>query len=440
MKWELAPRKITKFLCQCNYTYNALKFVWALAQVAVYFTVFRFLSSFDVSRCDESGSPHRRILAHSSSSAPLHSTCVMDFRYFPVSGTHASSHMLVSALRNGEVNVIDLRVAPLAASTDMAAANLQVKIHKPQQRVDMASLASASNVSNPPSSLQLSACGHQLYLFTENGTLECWDTRLMRASFDRVMLLETLWKDSNHTLSATGSASTSLLPPPSLGLHLRNAWSRVCSSSIHPQDDSTFLFQLTSGAVGLVDLNPHSPAFKRCDTVVPFEPDFITASSLDDFSLRARHVATFLPNGQIGSAAGAAREKCMAVANMQQEIQFIESCNKRSCAELQTQYADSRIHQIFTSAASDPLVQRELHRSSDRSALSSSSRLHTLCTIPAASTHVNPDIASIQQSNPVMSLAVHPTVPILLAGYKQQRIRLITHESELERHLEGVLE
>jgi hypothetical protein len=38
----------------------------------------------------------------------------------------------------------------------------------------------------------------------------------------------------------------------------------------------------------------------------------------------------------------------------------------------------------------------------------------------------------MQQTNPVMALAAHPHVPMLLAGYKQQRVRIIAHASELE--------
>jgi hypothetical protein len=86
------------------------------------------------------------------------------------------------------------------------------------------------------------------------------------------------------------------------------------------------------------------------------------------------------------------------------------------------------------------MLQRELARSSDRGHSSSShphsSSMHVLCTVPRA---VDDSVARdswaatvASASNPIMSLAAHPSVPYLLAGYKQQRVRIITHQSELE--------
>jgi WD40 repeat protein len=290
---------------------------------------------FDVSRCSEMGEPHRRIATReANSSAPNHSSAVMDFRFFPAtSATHGGSQSLVVALRSGEVNVIDLRVAPTASAADaglMGAGASVPRVHKPLQRADIATRSTMSSVTNPPASILLSSCGNLLYLLTELGTVELWDTRQMRASFERMEMLEALWNSTNAagggTHSNSGGVASAVVPPASLGLHCRNTWSRVCSASLHPSDDHSLLFQLVSGAVGMLDLNPASSSYRACHTVVPFTPDHVSATltgGVDDLSLRTRNVACFLPNGQVGSTASAAREKTIAVANLQHEVQFI---------------------------------------------------------------------------------------------------------------------
>jgi len=83
----------------------------------------------------------------------------------------------------------------------------------------------------------------------------------MRASYQRVRLLDSMWRDFNAPQAAVvaGSslASVGKPAPPGLGLqHRASMISRMSSSAMHPQDDHCLLFQLLSGAVGLVDLNP----------------------------------------------------------------------------------------------------------------------------------------------------------------------------------------
>jgi len=400
--------------------------------------------SFDLSRCDAAGSPHRRILACESASLPLHSTGVMDFRYFPSSSpSHGNTHTLVAALRNGDVNVLDLRVPNGQSSTGAQAAATGAKLFKPQQRATVANAPAASGTSNPPCSLQLSSCGNKLWVFTEAGVLECWDTRLMRAGFERVLLLDSLWNNSNAPAAASGAAASSPVaaddfPSNSLGLHhTRSPLRRICSTAMHPQDEQVMLFQLLSGAVGLLDLNPSSRAYNTCRTVVAYESQFVTAN-LDDFALRQKRTATFLHNGQAGSTASASREKTMAVANLHNEVQIVESCYAHACASPPPK---GGAHSRAALLSSDPMLQRELARSSDRSHSGSSSHphsssMHVLCTVPRA---VDDSVARdswaatvASASNPIMSLAAHPSVPYLLAGYKQQRVRIITHQSELE--------
>lgn len=420
------------------------------------FCLFSFSSvfvSFDLSRCDAAGSPHRRILACESASLPLHSTGVMDFRYFPSgSSSHGNTHTLVAALRNGDVNVMDLRVPNGHSSTGAQAAATGAKLFKPQQRATVANAPAASGTSNPPCSLQLSSCGNKLWVFTEAGILECWDTRLMRAGFERVLLLDSLWNSTNAPApgpAAAGAAAPSPLVADdslsnSLGLqHTRSPLRRICSTAMHPQDDQCLLFQLLSGAVGLLDLNPSSRAYNTCRTVVAYESQFVTAN-LDDFALRQKRTATFLHNGQVGSTASASREKTMAVANLHNEVQIIESCYSHACASPppRDRAPSAAVGGRASLLSRDPMLQRELARSSDRSNISSSgshihsSSMHVLCTVPrAVDDSVAPDswaAAVASSSNPIMSLAAHPSVPYLLAGYKQQRVRIIAHQSELE--------
>ena len=265
---------------------------------------------FDVSRCDEQGSPHRRILL-GDSFTPAHASCVMDFVYFPASvgsnggGGSGSGKTLVAALRNGEINTLDLRVSSGMANTADAP-----KIFKAQQRAT--SSAGSNSRPNPPASLQISGCGQKLYVFTEQGMLESWDTRLMRASFERVHLLESLWSESHRHAPDAGP----------LGMQ-QAVLGRVCSSSIHPQDDHALLFQLLSGAVGVVDVNPCSPSFQSVRTVVPHSAAFVSSTLEDQFSLRPKRTAVFLRNGQSGTNASAKRERIIAAADLESQLRII---------------------------------------------------------------------------------------------------------------------
>lgn len=276
----------------------------------------------DLTRCDENGSPHRR-LTLSDSTGPLHQQCVMDFTYFPAtSTTHGSTHTLVAALRGGEVNVLDLRVDNKNSSTDFKSTSLQPKLYKSQQRLT----ASSSRLLNSPSSLQVSNCGTRLNVFTESGVLECWDTRLMRAKIESVQLMDQMWNASNPTSQTTSSSPTD--HPHSnvrhLGLDHRNssaAAHRICSTSIHPQDDQCFLFQMYNGSIGLLDLNPVSQSFKRIDCIVPVHPDFLSTLS-EEFALKTRRGHVFLMNGQVGTSGSARREKNMVVCNSNNDIEF----------------------------------------------------------------------------------------------------------------------
>lgn len=308
-------------------------------------------SSFDLTRCDESGSPHRRVLGCDSFASHQQSSAsgIMDFSFFPNYGSHTSSQTLVAALRNGEVNVIDMRIPHGAPVGSTAPAT---KLYRSQSRSNSSSsalssthrLAGTHDQTNPPAAVVVSKCGYKMHVFTEMGGVEVWDTRNMRAAYERVVMIDAIWSASNpnsansyaaavvasttaasspasHLVPSSSSSSSSSSTPSarSLGFEFRQPSSRICSASSHPQDDSLFTFQLLNGCVGLLDLNPSSPSYQTCTSLVSFDADFV--SSGDEFALRTRRTHAFIPNGQGGTRASARREKRIAIGNTKNQIQ-----------------------------------------------------------------------------------------------------------------------
>lgn len=289
----------------------------------------------------------RRVCGSENPNASLHSSGIMDFRWFNPTGAHGSSQTLVCAVRSGEVNLIDLRLAPgqnnAAFSPDAVASKEPVKYYRPQQRA----LSSTSNASNPPASLQLSNCGTRLTYFTELGGVEVWDTRFMRASFERIVRIDALQHASLAPLARQSSADAVPSSSPS-AFEFRLPSQRVCSSSAHPQDDLCFLFQQLNGAVGMLDLNPHSPSYRLVTPIVPFDVDSAGGALGDEWSMRRRRSHVFLPHG---SRAGVARrEKIIAVANGKEQVQIwgAEQLRRRCVAGTACELGVTVTHLLFS--------------------------------------------------------------------------------------------
>lgn len=311
---------------------------------------FSFLCvfSFDLTRCDEFGSPHRRVLSCDPLNSSQSASGVMDFQWFPSVGAHASTHTLVAAVRSGEINVIDMRVPAGASSTSGVGANTPPKLFRAQARSTTSTASLANRFSsphvgaNPPAAILVSGCGNNLHVFTELGTVEMWDSRNLRAAYERLVIIDQLWTesnpgatasyaaaaaaaDTNHAapaLTAAAAAAHAAAAPRSLGFEFRQPSSRICSAACHPQDDLLFTFQLLNGCVGVLDLNPLSSGYRTCSSLVSFDPDYVASADAYDLALRTRRTHAFIPNGQGGTRASARREKRGIVANTRNRIEM----------------------------------------------------------------------------------------------------------------------
>jgi len=159
-------------------------------------------------------------------------------------------------------------------------------------------------------------------------------------------------------------------------------------------------------------------------TVVPFDADAVNSAMdrMADCALRQRRTACFLSNGQVGSTGSAHREKTMAVADLYNQVQIIEACHASACHRVEED--DARIRRFASNSPPVITPPSSMHtlRSISHADLVSSSPCRTADArfgTPAA-------------EEPLMSLTVHPHLPFLLCGARQQRVRIVTHESELE--------
>jgi WD40 repeat protein len=431
---------------------------------------------FDLTRTNSTGSPCKRVLACDPLHASAFGTGVMDFQWFPnlagggsgsgSGGIKANSQCLIAALRSGELNVIDLR-APAASShpgvspASVVASTALPRLHRSQTR-GSSSLTTrlAHTSSNPPASLHVSSSGTLVRVFTQHGSVEVWDLRMMQARYEKVLLLDAMAentkreqeeKRSSGAVLAPASASSTASP---LGFSFHHSSSRVCSSSVHPQDDLLFSFQLLNGCVGMIDLNTSSPTYRQCKPIVPYDENFISASPDPSLSMRPRRSHAFLTNFQVGGGAGSAaaaasarREKCLVVGNTKEELEIWEACESVACEHHhyhQSSHAKAKSN-VATSAAAAAssardhaaneedgdsfMLARELMRSADIPvATVASSNLHLLNRFSLRGASSDED----EHPLPCMSIAAHPRVPYLMIGSTEQRIRIATHRSELE--------